>query len=75
MKAAKSSEVRQSLENAFEDFYHSADLLEATIRLAQQQCLNTFASVATIAPNHIHFTNTRNANTRKLQPKYTCGNG
>jgi hypothetical protein len=33
--------------------------------LAHQQCLNTFASVATIAPPQIHFTNARGANTRK----------
>jgi len=61
LKAAHSSDVRQSLENAFEDFYHSADLLEAMIRLAQQQCLNTFSTVATIEPRQIHFSN-RNAN-------------
>lgn len=55
LKAENSSEFRTNLEHAFEDFYHQADLLEATIRLAQQQCLNTFASVASISSNHIHF--------------------
>ena len=67
MKAENSAEFRTNLERAFEDFYHQADLLEATIRLAQQQCLNTFASVASVSSSHIHFlTQPRNGPPREL---------
>jgi len=46
---------RQELEKSFEQFYHVADLLEAQIKLAQQQCMNTLQACSTVAAQFIHF--------------------
>merc|ERR1711935_258877 len=48
-------QTRRDLENAFEEFYHTADLLEAQIKLAQQQCMNTLQAVSTVGPQYVHF--------------------
>jgi len=55
-RTVQSSDVhRQELEKSFEQFYHVADLLEAQIKLAQQQCMNTLQACSTVAAQFIHF--------------------
>ena len=48
-------QTRRDLENSFEDFYHTADMLEAQIKLAQQQCMNTLQAVSTVGPQYVHL--------------------
>ena len=48
-------QTRRDLENAFEEFYHTADLLESQIKLAQQQCMNTLQAVSTVSPQYVHL--------------------
>ena len=42
-------------EKKIEKFLILADLLEAQIKLAQQQCMNTLQACSTVAAQFIHF--------------------
>ena len=44
----------------FFDLVCLADLLEAQIKLAQQQCMNTLQACSTVAAQFIHFNKGKN---------------